>query len=313
MDQIHPQVVEKTPIGSSKIRCDHARAFLIATGTLLVCCGVQLFDLVRFAARSELYSYILLVPFISGYLAWLKRKSLPRNVTSVRGWVLLPLLAGGAGLAASWLIRLLGIRLAPVDALALSTFSFVLLFTALCWRFLGREVLRALAFPLGFLIFMVPLPAAIRTAMETFLQHGSAAVAYAFLQLAGTPVSQDGLVFHLPGISLEVAPQCSGIHSSLALFLTSLLAGHFFLRSPWKRATLALAVIPLALLRNGFRVFTIAELCVHIGPQMINSYIHRHGGPIFFILSLVPFLLLLLLLSKSDLSARPATSHHHGA
>jgi hypothetical protein len=52
---------------------------------------------------------------------------------------------------------------------------------------------------------------------------------------------------------------------------------------------------------------------VHIGPQMINSYIHRHGGPIFFILSLVPFLLLLLLLSKSDLSARLATSHHHGA
>ena len=109
-----------------------------------------------------------------------------------------------------------------------------------------------------------------------------------------------GLIFQLPGFSMEVAPQCSGIHSSLALFITSLLAGYFFLRSRWKRATLAVAVIPLAMLRNGFRVFTIGELCVHIGPEMINSYIHHHGGPFFFVLSLVPFFLLLYFLMRSD-------------
>jgi exosortase/archaeosortase family protein len=112
---------------------------------------------------------------------------------------------------------------------------------------------------------------------------------------------------------MEVAPQCSGIHSSLALFILSLLAGHLFLRSRWKRATLALAVIPLALLRNGFRVFTIGQLCVHIGPEMIDSYIHRHGGPFFFILSLVPFCILLFFLMKSDRLLRQPAPRNLGA
>jgi exosortase C (VPDSG-CTERM-specific) len=175
-----------------------------------------------------------------------------------------------------------------------------MLFGAACALFLGRPALRSLAFPLGFLVFMVPFPMVLRTGMETFLQHGSAAVAFGLFKLSGTPVFCEGLRFQLPGFMMEVAPQCSGIHSSLALFITSLLAGYFFLHSRWKRATLALAVIPLALLRNGLRVFTIGQLCVHIGPEMINSYIHRHGGPLFFILSLVPFFILLFFLMKSD-------------
>ena len=98
-----------------------------------------------------------------------------------------------------------------------------------------------------------------------------------------------------------VAEECSGIHSSLVLFITSLLAGRLLLRTPWRRAVLTLAIIPLAIARNGFRVFTIAELCVHVSPDMINAWIHRRGGPVFFALSLVPFFALLLLLRKSEL------------
>jgi exosortase/archaeosortase family protein len=59
-------------------------------------------------------------------------------------------------------------------------------------------------------------------------------------------------------------------------------------------------VIPLAILRNGFRVFTIGELCIHVGPHMINSPIHRKGGPLFFALSLIPLFLLLVVLQKSE-------------
>jgi exosortase/archaeosortase family protein len=113
-------------------------------------------------------------------------------------------------------------------------------------------------------------------------------------------VFRQDLVFQLPGMTLQIAPECSGIRSSIVLFITSLVAGHLFLRSPWKRATLTLAVIPLALLRNGFRVFVIGELCVHVGPHMIDSPIHHHGGPIFFALSLIPFSLLTFYLVKSD-------------
>ena len=146
----------------------------------------------------------------------------------------------------------------------------------------------------------MPLPAIVVSWIVAVLQSGSAAVARGFFALTGTPFFQDGLVFQLPGISIEIAPECSGIHSSLVLFITSLVASYLFLYTPWKRAVFILAVIPLSILRNGFRVYTIGELCVHIGPHMINSPIHRKGGPLFFALSLIPLFLLLVVLQKSE-------------
>jgi exosortase C (VPDSG-CTERM-specific) len=197
-------------------------------------------------------------------------------------------------LAVYWIILLSGTKLAPEDSLALTTFSLVLFFWGICGYFLGRETVRALAFPLVFLVFMVPFPICLRTSLETALQYGSADAAHAFFTISGMPFLRDNVAFHLPGFSLQVAPECSGIRSTLALFITSLLAGHLYLRSPWKRAVLTVSVILIALLRNGFRVFVIGQLCVHIGPEMIDSPIHRHGGPVFFALSLIPFGVLLL-------------------
>jgi exosortase/archaeosortase family protein len=89
----------------------------------------------------------------------------------------------------------------------------------------------------------------------------------------------------------------------LVLFITSLLASYLFLRSPWRRAVLVAAIIPLGLLRNGVRILTISLLCVHIGPQMINSVIHRRGGPFFFAASLVPLFLLLWWLGRGEVRA----------
>jgi exosortase/archaeosortase family protein len=114
--------------------------------------------------------------------------------------------------------------------------------------------------------------------------------------VSGTPIYARGnMAFQLPGMTINVAPECSGLHSSLALFITSLLAGFIFLRSTWTRTILCLAVIPLGIIRNAFRIFAIGELCVHIGPQMIDSYIHRTGGWMFFLVSLGPFFLILFL------------------
>jgi exosortase C (VPDSG-CTERM-specific) len=147
---------------------------------------------------------------------------------------------------------------------------------------------------------MVPFPMIFRGLIETALQQGSASVADVLFTISNTPEARTGLVFSLPGINLEVAPECSGIHSTVALFITSLLAGYYFLKRPWKRWVICLAVVPLALLRNGFRVYVIGEMCVHIGPEMINSVVHRHGGPLFFLLSLIPFFYLIKYLRKGD-------------
>jgi exosortase C (VPDSG-CTERM-specific) len=293
-----PTTTERNPVAVD--RPGWPKDFVWATIVLVACFSVPLSRLVWFAATSELYSHVLLVPFVSAYLVWLNRRNVrgfsePNWRFAVLAWC-----AGSVLLAGYWLAVWRGWPMTNQDALAWMTSAFVGFFFGVCGLFAGREAVQAMRFPLCFLVFMVPFPSLVHNWLENFLQRGSALTAYGMFQLAGTPLLYKDLNFQLPGFALQVAPECSGIHSSLVLFLTSLVAGHLFLRSPWKRGILALAVLPLGLLRNGFRIFVIGQLCIHIGPQMIHSPIHRDGGPVFFALSMVPFFLLLILLRRSE-------------
>jgi exosortase C (VPDSG-CTERM-specific) len=273
----------------------------LATAALCIAFGFPLSQLGRFALQHDLYSYVLLVPLVSGYLFITALKKVPTSTHSGNRRVAASSLALGlVSLAVFWSAKLSGIPLALQDGLALTTTAFVFLFGSVFAFYSSRSTFSHALFPLAFLFFMVPFPLAFEQGLEAFLQHGSAPPAYWLFSLAGTPVFKEGMVFQLPGISLQIAPECSGIRSTIVLFMTSILAGKLFLRSPWKRALLAGFVIPLALIRNGFRIFTIGELCVHVGPHMIDSDIHHKGGSIFFALSLIPFFLFVLFLSRSE-------------
>jgi exosortase C (VPDSG-CTERM-specific) len=281
------------------------RSFLLATGALIVGFALPIYHWAGFAVESDLFSYVLLVPAVSFYLAFVDSKR-PRSteLTPHRSLVLVPIIGGIASLGTYWFARLSGVELAEQDAMALTMFSFVCFFAATCMMFLNGAFVRNIAFGLAFLLFMAPFPTAVEETLEALLQHGSAPPAYWLFTLAGTPVYKEGMVFQLPGIALQIAPECSGIRSTLVLFMTSLIAGKLFLRSRWRRTALAAFVLPLALVRNGFRVFVIGELCVHVGPHMIDSPIHHQGGPIFFALSLVPFSLFLWWLIRSERKAK---------
>lgn len=265
---------------------------------------LPLWRLMHFAAGDDLFSYILLIPAVSAYLLWLEKGTLPQKSTPATIPGVFFVAAGLAVLAWHW--HTPGSH--EADGLAQNTLAFLLLLGGVGLATLGGAIMRAAAFPFALLLFMIPFPNFLRDAVEAWLQHGSAYVAGWMFAVSDVPVLEDSVSFRLPGISLLVAPECSGMHSTLVLLITSLVAGHFFLRSPWNRAWLGLAVIPLALLRNGFRIFVLGELCTHIGPQMIDSPIHHHGGPLFFALSMGPFLLLLYLLKRSERAAkaRPA-------
>jgi exosortase C (VPDSG-CTERM-specific) len=269
---------------------------------LLAAFGRPLLALANYAAHSALHSHILLIPFVSAYLLYIRRDQLPRKYVAD-----LPLgmvfVAGGLGvfLFTSWL-NFAGRAQTNNDHLALLTLSFLCCLAAGGFFFFGRDWMRAAAFPIAYLIFMVPMPDAMADALETASKYASAEAANLFFHLSGTPILRAGLVFQLSNITIEVAQECSGIRSSWVLFITSILAANLFLKSSWRRLVLVALVIPLAILRNGFRIFVIGLLCVNAGPQMINSVIHRRGGPVFFVLSLVPFLLLLWWLRKGERS-----------
>jgi exosortase C (VPDSG-CTERM-specific) len=270
--------------------------------------GRPLLQLLRFSLSDDLFSYIPLIPLAAGYLIWRKRASLALDAPPAPVSAALSFLAGGAILAALPGAVRSGWLGAEEDYLAATTISFLLFFLGILFLFLGSKSVRAIAFPIAFLVFAIPMPSAWKDGFAYFLQYCSACVAFAMFRLSGMPALQhDIIIIDLPGFSLEVAPECSGIHSTLVLLITSALAGYLYFRSSWRRAILVAAVVPLALLRNGFRVWVIGQLCVRIGPWMINSYIHRHGGPIFFVLSLVPLFLLIAWLQKGE-SPPPAAS-----
>jgi len=285
----------------------HLPALIVSLLVLVSAFGRPLYELFSYSLHSTLYSHIPIIPLISFYLFWLKKSEVRAQIGRGSRWTSLGFALGGAGvLAFYWIAVAQTVTLAKEDAFFLLTASFLLFFVAICGWFFGGGVLRAAAFPLSFLAFMLPFPTIVNHGIETFLQHGSAWVALGFFKISGMPVFNESLVFQLPGFSMRVAPECSGIHSTLALFITSMVAGRLFLRTKWKHAVLALFVIPLALVRNGFRVFVIGQLCVRISPDMIHSYIHRQGGPIFFALSLIPFTIVLWILIRSE---RRAVTH----
>jgi exosortase C (VPDSG-CTERM-specific) len=253
--------------------------------------------LMLYAAHSDLNSHILLTPFISSYLLYVNRRRLSvayrRSIAGTTTVVGIGIAAVTAG------IQWRG-NLSINDQLVFITLAFVSFVAAGGFLFLGSKWMAAAAFPFAFLIFMVPLPDAAVNWLEKASMLASAEAAALFLNLAGTPLAREGTTFELPGIVLRVAQECSGIRSSWVLFITSLLASHLFLRTGWRRIVLVAFVIPLGILRNGFRILVIGLLCVHVGPHMIDSIIHHRGGPLFFALSLIPLFLLLWRLRRQE-------------
>jgi exosortase C (VPDSG-CTERM-specific) len=267
-------------------------------GTTVIWLG-SLRSLFVHAAQSELHSYIPLVPLVSGYLLYLQRKNLPADYRSSIGQTLILCVIGAAALSAEIKMRA---SLSENDTLTLQTIAYLSFVVAGGFVLLGNQWIKAAAFPIAFLGFMIPLPDAFVHRIETVSVLGSAEVSALFFRLAGTPLLRDGNVFVLPGIVLEIAQECSGIHSSWVLFITSLVASRMFLGSPWRQFILVTFVFPLAIIRNSFRILIIGLLCIHISPEMIHSYIHRQGGPIFFALSLIPLFGLLLWLRLREQS-----------
>lgn len=274
--------------------------FALLAGLAAVAFIKPLFALTSFAIGDDFYSHIVLIPFVSAYLVWIRREQLPPAGKPVRMLSLIPAMASLLLLGGYWYAVRSGWRPQLEDYYSVVAAAFLGFVYASAVFAFGLNTLRALLFPLAFLVCAVPFPTVVHEAIAAFLQHLSADTSHFLLWLSGMPLLRNGTYFQLPGFSMEVAPECSGIHSTIVLFITSLVAGALFLRSPWRRALLATAVIPLALLRNGLRIFTIGQLCVQIDPGLIDSYIHRRGGPIFFAFSLVPFMLVLLCLRKQE-------------
>ncbi|MFO1487471.1 MAG: exosortase/archaeosortase family protein [Verrucomicrobiota bacterium] len=276
------------------------KRFLLFAAALVACFGIPLLALLRFSLHSELYSHVMLIPAISGYLIWTDRRKINTAFESARLPAIFCFAIGISLLLFQTLFLAHQPAVDEADRLCVWTLAFLaMLVGGLSWIH-GQKVARSVAFPLAFLVFMVPMPRVMEDGLVTFLQHASAETSYRMLTWSGMSVFREGTQFTLPHVSFGVAPECSGIRSTLVLFMTGLLAAYFFLKQKRSQLVLVLMLIPLGILRNSIRIFTLAWLAVKWNPDVLNSDLHHRGGPFFFAVSLLPFFLLIWLLRKLE-------------
>ena len=265
--------------------------FVFLLVTAVACFWEPLTDLYSLTKQQEHYSHIILIPWLSVYAFYMDRS----KILSSKEWSpILGLCLMSAAAVVAWRI--------DHSTLGADTLSAqILAFVVACWgAFLlcfGASASRTFFFGLLFLLWMIPLPTALLSAVIVFLQRASAEATDVVFTLLGIPFYRDGFIFTLPNLSIHIAEECSGIRSTLSLIITSLVAGHFFLRSAWTKVTLVLIVIPLAIVKNAFRIVALSLLANYIDRTFItDSVLHRSGGIPLFVLSLVVLGLLTLLL-----------------
>jgi exosortase len=146
----------------------------------------------------------------------------------------------------------------------------------------GTTAFRRALFPLLFLVLMVPLPHQWLLSVITFLQVRSTDAACMYFNAAHVPFVRHGVILVLPKITIEVAKECSGIRSSLIMFISAVVLAHLFLRRTWQQLFLPLLSIPVTIVKNGLRIFTLSMLGMYVDPSFLTGNLHHHGGIVFF-------------------------------
>jgi exosortase len=185
-------------------------------------------------------------------------------------------------------------------AFSLTILGVALLLTAEFVLCFGGRALWVAIFPFLFLFLIVPLPPELMDKAVLGLQKGSADMSYGLFKLIGMPVFRDGFQFSLPGVDIEVAAECSGIRSSLSLFLSSLLVGHLTLRSGWIRVVFSLLTIPVVIFKNAVRIVTISSLGVYVDRGFLHGNLHKYGGLPFSLLAIAILFLVLISLKRAE-------------
>ncbi len=250
--------------------------------------------LAEVSLHEEKYCYLLLIPVITIGLVYSRRQRIfgDANYSPKLG---IPLLL--AGLAAYGAVRQAAYLPNGLSVILLAVVFVWIAGFLLCY---GIGSLRAAAFPLCFLILMIPIPDDALQAIVVFLQRASAETVNLLFRLAGVPFYRQDFKFLLPGVQIEIAAECSGIRSSLALFIGSLLTGYMLLQSGRRRAILSLATIPVVIIKNAVRIFTISCLGAYVDHAFLYGKLHRNGGLPFSLVAFALLFPLLFLLKRSE-------------
>ena len=217
------------------------------------------------------YSASILIPFISLFLIWEKRQALSSREYQNGGFGVVIIFTA---VILFWLGELGG------EYFTLY-FSSWLMLVGILWLHLGTEKLKAIAFPVAFLLAMFPLPGFIHGKLSFTLKLASSWLGVKMMQLMGMSAFREGNVIDLGFTQLQVVDACSGLRYLIPLVLTGLLFAYYFLNSWWKRIFLVLSTIPIAVLVNGLRIFSVGFLYQYWGQMVAEGFFHDFSGFLF--------------------------------
>lgn len=223
---------------------------------------------------DENYSHGFLIPIISGYVIWSQRSrifSAPREPR---------LLWGGALMIVAVLMLFAGILGAE---LYITRLSLVLSLAALAVYFGGLAWLRRLLFPIGLLLFALPIPNILFNQIAFPLQLIASDYATRAIRLFGIPALREGNVIELAQMKLQVVEACSGIRSLMALAALAVVYVYFTETKWWRRIVLVAAVFPIAVLANAARVAGTGVLAHYRGVQAAEGFLHNFSGLMVFL------------------------------
>jgi exosortase len=226
-------------------------------------------ELVRVWSTDDYYSHGFLIPPIAAFLAW-ERRDRFRNAP------IRPSLAGLFFVIASIL------ALAPGVPVFLTRVSLVVAIAAAVLLFFGWSRLRVVAFPLAILLLMIPLPQPVFERIEFPLRSATSVLSEVFIRAAGIPVVRDGNLLTLSNIVLEVARECSGIRSTIALVTIGLVFGYVPESRNWSRLMIAALTVPVVIVTNSIRVAATAVSTHYYGPEAARGFVHDLYGWLAF-------------------------------
>jgi exosortase len=262
-----------------------------------------LIALVRLSLTNENASHLVLIPFLTAGLLFIERRTIFRHPSFNP--------VSGIFLILSVII-VISVRLAgdkvPADLRLTGNILAVILLWIAGFAFsFGKAAVRSAYFSLLFLFLTVPLPDFLVERIISLLQAGSAEITEILFNLTGVPVLREGLVFHLARVNIEIARECSGIRSTIALFILVLPIVHYGLHSLWRKLFFLTCAFFMMILKNAIRIVTLTLLAVYVDPSFLFGKLHRDGGIVFFLLGLLSLLPVLLLLKRGESSTLAGT------
>jgi len=250
---------------------------LLVTGLVIFLYRDVFYGLVSDWYNDPDYSHGFLVPFLSAYFIWERWDDLKTKKIA-------PSLLGPVVLCFGLACLVIGLVGAE---LYVQRFSLIIVLAGLVLLILGWRYLWLLSFPIGFLIFMIPLPAIVVNTIAFPLQLFAAETATFCLFSLGIPVFREGNLIMLASTTLEVAEACSGLRSLLSLLALGTVYGYFSQDAVWKRWVLVILSIPIAIVANAFRVSGTGILAHYFGVEAAEGFYHTFEGWIVFVVAFV--------------------------